>query len=148
MSTSTGAAQRIAARGDDAGRASRRASAHGASSRSRSAAARSATCTATTPPTSSSQRTSGWSCAGTGRIEEHPVFPGRNGPAARRIADERRHRATCHDDAAQLRPRRRRPARRRARTGGMSVAIVTGASRGLGLALTRELYDPWLDGRR
>src|ERR1700733_3076594 len=24
-----------------------------------------------------------------GRIEEHPVFPGRNGPAARRIAGER-----------------------------------------------------------
>jgi len=49
---------------------------------------RSATCTATTPPTSPSRNRSGSSLEGEGRIGDHPVFPGKQGPAARGIEDE------------------------------------------------------------
>ena len=74
----------------------------------------------------------------------HPIFPGRPGLGARRIeteADvERRDRAA----APQLRARGRPP--RRCPTAGSRVArspsaIVTGASRGLGLALARALAE-------
>ncbi len=84
---------------------------------------------------------SGPSCARRGGSCASGVPGAAQGPAARRdrraTPTSRRDRA----DAAQLRPRARRGGRgrrRRAMSGG-SVAIVTGASRGLGLALAREL---------
>ena len=66
----------------------RRASAPAASSASGSAAGRSATCTATTSPTSASPRTSGTTLLDQGRIDYHPVFPGKPGYGARRIESE------------------------------------------------------------
>ena len=61
--------------------------ARAASTPSRSAGARSAICTATTRRTSRSparlER-----APRAGRIVDHPVFPGKVGPAARRIRDE------------------------------------------------------------
>ena len=69
-----------------------------------------------------------------GRIVEHPVFPQREGPAARPIADE--------DDVREVIELLRLNydhVLARAAGARVSVAIVTGASRGLGLELAREL---------
>ena len=65
-----------------------RSTAAAASSRCGSAGARSATCTATTPCTSASRRRSGTSSTTQGRIDYHPVFPGKPGYAARRIESD------------------------------------------------------------
>ena len=81
-----------------------------------------------------------------GRIEDHPVFPGRAGLA--RAPDRERGRRPRRDRAAapQLRPGRR--ARCRAGGGPDMQGIVTGASRGLGLALTRALVERGWQPRR
>ena len=119
-----------------------------ASSRSRWPEGRSATCTATTPRTSSSPRRCGRSFGGEGRIAPHPVFPDTQGPASR--ADRGRGR-TSADVIALMRLNYDRIAARPLPAAGsavsavadrgMSVAIVTGASRGLGLALARSLSE-------
>jgi hypothetical protein len=49
---------------------------------------RSATCTATAPPISASRRTYGPGLFEQGRIDYHPVFPGKPGFASRRIENE------------------------------------------------------------
>ena len=59
-----------------------------ASSRSGSAGARSATCTAIASSTAASRRPSGRSSSTQGRIDYHPVFPGKPGYAARAIESE------------------------------------------------------------
>ena len=58
------------------------------SSRSRSPARRSATCTATTPPTSSFPKEVWLELERQGRIAPHPIFPDKKGPASRAIGDE------------------------------------------------------------
>ncbi len=56
-----------------------------------------------------------------GRIDHHPVFPGRQGMAARRIERRGRHRGGDRADAPQLRARGRAP--RRARGGGRVTRV-------------------------
>ena len=73
------------------------------------------------------------------RIDYHPVFPGKPGFAARRIDTEEDVRDVVELLRLELRPPRGPP---RPAGGGLSMqGIVTGASRGLGLALTRELVS-------
>ena len=74
-----------------------------------------------------------------GRIGYHPVFPGQPGFGARRIEsddDVRDVSSSCESTTTVSSPARRPD-------GGLSAVngIVTGASRGLGLALTRALAE-------
>ena len=70
-----------------------------------------------------------------GRIDYHPVFPGRPGFGSHRIETE----ADIDDVIALMRLNYERVVARHgaggSRPSGMSVGILTGASRGLGLAL-------------
>ena len=66
----------------------RPARAAAASGPSPSAGGRSATCTATASCTAASRRPSGTSSTTQGRIDYHPVFPGKPGFAARAIESE------------------------------------------------------------
>ena len=86
--TETRTPSRRSPRRSPPGRACTRARDVAASSPSNSAAGRSATCTVTTPRTSSSPPRPGTELKADGRITPHPVFPDKQGPAARRIESE------------------------------------------------------------
>ena len=105
---------------------------------------------ATTPPTSSSRAERWEELAAQGRIVEHPVFPGRHGPAARRIEDD----ADVEDVIALMRINYEdalaAPGRERSERGGRGARSARSlrAPRPRGSAGPRPRGRPWRSRRR